>query len=91
MVAVDRRGQVQQGLKQALDVRRLGQVLAADHVRHVLQGVVDDHGQVVGDPDVLARQHHVAGQLRSRLDRAPSVLDEGQALEAAQGVAGRSQ
>jgi co-chaperonin GroES (HSP10) len=40
VVAVGRGRQVQQGLQQALDVGRLEQVLAADHVGDALQGVV---------------------------------------------------
>ncbi len=51
-------------------MRGLEQVVAADHVADPLQGVVDHHRQVIGHAHVLARQHHVAGQVRPRLDQA---------------------
>ena len=39
----------------------LEQVLAAHHVGDLLDRVVDHHGQVIGDAQILARQDHVAG------------------------------
>lgn len=92
MVPIDGGRQVQQRLKQALDMRRLEQVLAPDHLSHALVGVVDHHRQMIADPQVLARQDHVARQIGAGEDTArlaagpaPHLL-EGQAVEAAEGA-----
>ena len=94
VVAIDGRGQVEQGLQQPLDVRGLEEVLAAYDVGDALQRVVDHDGQVIGDADVLAGQHHVAArQGRVDLDqamlaaRALTLLGEGQ-RPARQGLLG---
>ena len=50
----------------------LEEVLPAHHLGDRLARVVDHDGEVIGDADVLARQHHVAG--RAGLDGDATVL-----------------
>ena len=62
VVAVGRRGQAEQRLQQPLDMGGLEQVLAAHDVCDLLDRVIDHHGQVIGDAQVLARQDDIADQ-----------------------------
>ncbi|MNE12638.1 hypothetical protein D3C80_1054430 [compost metagenome] len=95
MVAIDGGGPAHQGLDQALDVGGLEQVQAAHDVGDALQGVVVGHGQMIGGPGVLARQHHVAGRFRFGADQAGlafgafALLDKGKRVPGlfAQGLA----
>ena len=94
-MAISRRRQAEQGLQQPLDMGRLEEVVAADHLGHALQGVVDHDRQVIGHADVLAPQHNVAADLRPGQDPAvfagwtfPKFV-EGQGVEPAQRPLGR--
>ena len=90
VVPVNRRGQTQQGLQQALDVRGFEQVFTADDVGDPLQGVVQGDGQMVGDPDILPRQDDIARKVGTRGDesaltfRAGAFLPESQVCKAAE-------
>ena len=56
--------------------RRVVQVLlAAQHVRHAHQLVVDDHGEVIGGEAVALADHEVVEVLLAELDRAEHAVD----------------
>jgi hypothetical protein len=59
-MGVDRFGQAQQGLQQALDVGGGQQVFAPRHQGHLLMGVVHHHRQMIRCRHVLARDHDIA-------------------------------
>ncbi len=61
VMAIDGRGKPQERLKQPLGMDGLEQVLAANDMIHALQGVIDYHRQMIGEPDILAGQDDVAG------------------------------
>ena len=88
MVAIRWCRQIEQRLQQPLDVGRLEEVGAADHVGDPLQRVVDDHGQMVGDPDILASQDDVAGELGRCAHHTGAVVAEGELSETAQAPLG---
>ena len=67
MMRIGRGRQVEQRLKQPMDVRRGEQVAAADHVGDPLRGVVHGDREVIARRRILAREYHVA--LRSRIAR----------------------
>ena len=72
MVAIAGLREVQQRLQHTLDVGRLEEVLPAHHLGDPLPRIVDHDGEVIGDADVLARQHDVAGG--AGVHRDPAVL-----------------
>ena len=76
MVVVGGRGQTEQRLKQPVHAGRPEQVLAAHHVGHALQGVVDRDRQVVAGRRFLARENCIGpgpgiGANRALLDLRP--------------------
>jgi hypothetical protein len=60
VVAIFGRRQVEQGLEQAVDVRRGEQVAPADDMSNALRRVVDGDGEVVGGWGVLPGEDDVA-------------------------------
>jgi hypothetical protein len=70
MVAVPGRRKSQKSLKEALDVDGHSQVFPADDFADALQSVVDHHRKVIGDPEIFARQNHIALQRRVGEDAA---------------------
>jgi hypothetical protein len=64
VVAIFGSGQAEQSLEQAVDVRRLEQVLAADDMRDALRRVVDSDGEMVRGGGVLASEDDVAMRQR---------------------------
>ena len=77
---VNRLGKAEQGLEEPLDRRGREQVAAPHDVGHLLEGVIHDDGQMVGDADVLARQDDVARQGRVHLDSAVFTSGPGAGL-----------
>ena len=76
--------QAEQRLQQPMHAGRPEQVLAAHHLRHALQGVVDHHREMIAGRRLLARQDDVAPGFRPGGDnaglavRAFAVLGPGQ-------------
>ncbi len=70
VVPVGRLRQAEQRLQQPVDAGRPEQVLAAHHLRHALQGVVDHHREVIAGRRLLAREDEVAPGLRPGGHRA---------------------
>lgn len=60
MVEIVGRRQVEQALQQTMQARRLEEIPAAHHVRHALQRVVDDDGDVIARGRILAGEDDVA-------------------------------
>jgi hypothetical protein len=74
VVSIDGLWQSKQDLEQSLDVGRSEEVAATDHRRDLLEGVVHDHGEVVGYAYVPAGQDNIPrrvglGDLAPRLSR----------------------
>lgn len=68
MMTIDRRGQAEEDLKEAVQPRRRVEVPAADDVRDALARVVDHAGEVVARGDILAHDDGVAPGGGVRLD-----------------------
>ena len=64
VVMIGRLRQAEQRLQQAVDAGRPEQILPAHHVADTLQSVVHGNGEMIARRSVLAREHHVAPQLR---------------------------
>lgn len=54
VVKVDGSGKAEDGLELAVDVGCVEKILTAGDVGDVLECIIDDYGQVVGDADVFA-------------------------------------
>src|SRR5215472_14660134 len=71
MMVVAGNRQTQQGLQNAMDMRRHREVLAASNQGYALDRVVDGDGEVVARRKLLAGEHHVAERFGLRPARAP--------------------
>lgn len=60
MVGVHRHLKSQKRLEYTMHMRREQQVFTARHARHLLNGVIHDHGQVIAGPDLFAGQYNIA-------------------------------
>src|ERR1700722_5558494 len=67
---IGRLRQSEQLLQQPMQAGRPEQILAPHHLGHALQGVVDDHREVIAGRRLLARQDDVAPRLRPGGHRA---------------------
>ena len=74
VVPVGRLRQAEQRLQQPMHAGRPEQVLAAHHLGHALQGVVDHHREVIAGRRLLAREDDVAPGFRPGGDRAGLAL-----------------
>jgi hypothetical protein len=59
-VRVAWRGQIQRALQGDLPGRAVEQVGAAHHVRDALQGIINDHRELIGEAPVAAPDDYVA-------------------------------
>ena len=73
------------------------QVFTADDMADALGGVINDYGEVIGDPEVLAGEDDVAADSGPRRDppalavRTGAFFDEFQPVESTQGARRRIQ
>ena len=73
-MAEARLGQLQGPIQEQLQRRRRHQVVAADHVAHLLEGVVDHHRELVGIEPVTAANDEVTDLGTDEEGLAPSEL-----------------
>ncbi len=65
-MVIGRNGQVEEGLEDAVKVRRFKKIDSPDDVGDSLEAVVDDHREVITRSDVLSDEHGITEQLRAR-------------------------
>src|SRR5690606_25196248 len=59
-MAIDRRGQTEKLLENAVDAGRLIKILAAHDMGDALRGIVDDNGQMIACRHIAPRQNDIA-------------------------------
>ncbi len=88
VVVVGGFGEGEEGLEEAVDVGGGEEVVATGDEGDVLEGVVDDHGEVVGGGDVLAGKDDVAEEGGIDWDFAVALIAKGEGAEALAGGGG---
>ena len=71
-----RRREAERAIEQHLPRRVRDVILAADHMRHLHQRIVDDDGEVVGGTAVGAHQHRIADHVGAERDLAAHEILE---------------
>ena len=70
MVKISGFGQSEQTLQDAVDMGGSQQVFSPRDMGYALERVIRDHREMIGYANVLAREHHVAEQVRIHRDDA---------------------
>jgi hypothetical protein len=88
VVVINRLREVEEFLKNAVNVGRGEEVVAAGDIGDLLEGVIDHHGKMIGRRDAFAREHDVSEDGGIDADHTPDLVMEKQGAGEVAGALG---